>query len=167
MVRAIVTVVSCSFVVGLSAVPASAHYVYDDDYVYESHENCTKVRAETSHGDGGGYRKVSVESSDQLNTWAGDYDCTAGRAVPAGQIAARAILWRWNSGKSRWEVCSDPGWYYNSGKADHYTIAMKPVPADKTPCGDGWYGTTGLGYVVYNSKWYGGPEWSGHHWLPA
>ncbi len=81
------------------AVPASAHYVYEEFYIYESHENCTWARSEISHGDGGGYRKVTVESSRQLNTWAGDYDCVQDKVVPAGDIANRPVLYKWNGTK--------------------------------------------------------------------
>lgn len=145
---------------------AVAHYVYDHYYVYESHENCTHVRSEISHGDGAGYRKVRVESSDQMNTWFGDYDCMAGRSVPANQIANSATLWRWNAKRDRWEVCGDPGYYYNPSRANFLEVAMKPY-RDRPPCGDGYYGTVGTGYVVYNNKWYGVPVYSGYHWLPS
>lgn len=75
------------------------------------------------------------------------------------------MLWRWNDVRSRWEVCSDPGYYYNPGKASNFDLPMKPVPGNKTPCGNGYYGATGIGYVVYDGKWYGGDVWSGYHWL--
>ncbi len=44
-------------------------------------------------------------------------------------------------------------------------MSMKPYPADKPPCGDGYYGTSGGGYVKTNGEWYGGYVWSGYHWL--
>ncbi|GAA2272881.1 hypothetical protein GCM10009853_028360 [Glycomyces scopariae] len=145
----------------LGASPASAHYVYQEGEVYRSNDLCTNVRAEISHGDGGGYARVDAKSYTVLATPWGAYPCAKTHDRPGGYIAAKIEVYAWNG--SAWYLCAYTDWAYNSGSTNQWIIEawMSGLPY----CGTGWYGTMGTGYV-WNNNWFGGSVWSGHHWLP-
>lgn len=143
------------------AAPASAHYVYQQGYVY-ARGDCTQVRSEISHGSGGGYSRSDVRAKQDLDTAAGKLNCFARLARPAGYLAVRYDLYRWSARSNKWYVCAQSSWHYN--KKNSYSYAIATNHGTRTLCGDGYYGTMSYGHQ-YNDGWKGGALWSGYHHL--
>lgn len=142
------------------AAPAAAHYVYTKAKVYASSTNCTGARSETSHGDGGGYSKADVFSWYRMEApMAGGYDCESNWSRPAGYLATKYQLFKWDGAK--WAECKYTDYYYNSSSTHQYAIYTNF--GDKAPCGAGTYNTMATSYVLNGGQWFGGSVWSGNH----
>lgn len=152
-----------SLLIGGTATAAFAHYVYEDAEVWNSTDgHCLKVRSEISHGNGGGYVKVSSHSYEKL-LWM--IDCASPWSRGPGYLAVRWNLLKWSG--SSWALCKSVAWQYNQTTTNDFSS----YKYYNTPCGSGYYGTQGYGKVYYNSNWKpsstGGVMWSGSHYLPA
>jgi hypothetical protein len=146
----------------VAADPAAAHYVYQKAKVYVSDTNCTGARAETSHGGGGGYSKSDVYSWYRWEIpMAGGYDCQTDLSRPAGYLATRFTLYKWNG--SSWAACQSFNYHYNSTNTHQFAI-YKDF-GSKAPCGAGTYNTFAESYVLNGGSWFGGGLWSGNHTL--
>ncbi len=147
---------------GMTAQPAGAHYVYQKVVTYASDTTCSGERAETSHGGGGGYARADVYSWYSLWTPWGQIDCGSDFPRPPGYLADAYDLYKWTG--YEWALCRYTAWYYNGSQTHQFAIATNF--GGYPPCGPGYYGTVGVGYV-WNNAWYGGSSWSGYHYLPA
>ena len=142
------------------AVPAYAHYIYEQGYTYTSNHICTFNRSEISHGSGGGYSKSEVKASLAV----GNVLCVLPHYMPIGHLRAKWELEKWNG--STWTQCDSISWIYNSGSAS-YLIVSTDHGSDP-PCGNGVYRTIGSGHLKNGGTWYGGSLSSGSvgHTLP-
>ncbi len=117
--------------IALGVSPASAHYVYQDGFTYESSDfnQCVYGYAESSHGESGnGYMEGEVDAFKSWNDSAG--------------ASAKYSDWFYDQ-KSSW-------WFQIAGEMRGPTI-----------CGDGYYGTLSDGDVnngnwLAGSIWSGG-----------
>jgi hypothetical protein len=165
--RRVATVIAAVTMFFIAAVgPAEAHYVYASGWVYTSETDCTKGRAEISHGYGGGYSKSDTEAAWRLiDPFTGRiYYCLGGTNRPPGYIRTHILLYRWSAAYQKWYVCRDDGLRYNSQTAQKFTRYV--YWGTTTRCGNGYYGTMAL-HQVYQNGWHGNWLWSGYHWLPA
>lgn len=138
---------------------ALAHYVYSHAWTHYSSDNCVWGYAETSHGSGGGYAKVIVESwRRNVLGWS----CQTHYDRPQNYIRLKYTFWKWNG--SEWVVCRDTNFTYNTSTT--WTMRRTQDHGTTPPCGTGYYGTQGYGYASHAGTWYGGGIWSGSHWLP-
>ena len=142
------------------AVPAYAHYMYEEGYTYSSDHDCARNRAEISHGSGGGYSESKVESSIEFN----DIPCSMNFPRPPKYLR---VSWKLQvKDGSSWKTCKSSSNYYN-GKSDHKLDMGKDYGASP-PCGDGVYRTKAYGHLKNNGEWHGGSIVSGvfGHSLP-
>lgn len=139
---------------GGTAGPALAHYVYDGAWTYASGSNCTHQRAEVSHGSWGkGYAKVDTRSDYKVTS----YDCMGDWTRPPGYITSTIRYLKWTG--SYWGVCTSRDYASNTTTTDKYVRALN---FGSTPCGAGYYYTDHNGYV-WNGAWYGGYMSSGSY----
>jgi len=61
MRRAVAILAVLAVMFGLGTPVASAHYVYQKEWWYQSDRMCDYGRAEISHGSGGGYVKSDIK----------------------------------------------------------------------------------------------------------
>jgi len=143
-----------------SAAPAAAHYVYQDDRVYNGDNECVEVRSEVSHGSlGAGYYKTDVEVWQGL---LGYGNCLYHWERSSGKIAGKQQHFVNNNGSSR--VCTATGWVFNTSFGNQLTIAVNHN-RDYPLCGDGHYANWTGGYNNNGGEWHGGWVWSGWHWF--
>ncbi|MDQ1745764.1 MAG: hypothetical protein QOD07_27 [Frankiaceae bacterium] len=161
--------------------PASAHYVYQEAFVYTSSDlhQCVYSYAESSHGESGnGYMKGAVGAFQSWTDSAGYHDCTTETNTnddnwyrASQNIAIRDEYFRLNNKPTHnkmfpqdWSLCEYSDWYYNQNTAYYMTIAGEM--RGPSICGASYYGTLSMG-KVNNGGWLGGSIWSGGHRLPA
>ena len=137
--------------------PALAHAVSDSGWTYTSPSNCTFNMSEVSDGAGGGQFYTEVWSD--FGTPVG---CAMGNVRQAGQLRLGYDLLRWDPSWG-WTVCNFNGWYHNA--APSLSLTLDSGAYAFAPCGSGWYGVSGLGYVNVNGTWRGGSMWSWDHYL--
>lgn len=129
-----------------------------DGYTYRSASDCQWTKSVIGTTDGGRLG-VSGTSTKDLHLWTpwGGVNCGQRQATaPAGQLALRLELWKWNG--SEWNLCATSDWDYNETRTNDYNILA--VIEDGPPCGRGWYGLNTYGYE-YNGEWHGGIIYSG------
>jgi hypothetical protein len=151
----------------LAATPALAHVVAQPPsnvYAYQVPPLCTWVRAEISHGPGGGYVMTTVKSrmDDTVEP------CHRSYERPAGYLIMSWHVYKWTG--SQWAECvyswnyeQNHNWYWNTSTASSWSLTGAWFDA---PCGTGTYAQSGGGYVL-NGDWNGGFIWSGQHDLPT
>lgn len=166
--RRFMLVLGLAFSLMLStALLASAHSVYVEDWVYASDTNCTKGRSEVSHGDGGGYVRVDAGSWYYFDDpW---FPHACGEAFPrsAWKIRAKYTFLIKDEATGNWNWCVNSEWYYNQDTTSTFVIEDWPNGGGPTPpCGNGNYATSGGAYVENGGTWYGEYVWAGQHWLP-
>lgn len=133
--------------------PAGAHYVYEKQATYVDNIDCTYVRAEVSHGPGGGYWKTYTTSRTG--------NCGADWSRPPGHIADKIDILVWTGAQCA--LCAATDWVFNPNQTAFWSIfTSSNVP----PCGASCYGNHAWGYN-WNGSWHGGVTWSGYHWLPT
>ena len=135
------------------AVPAYAHYVYEEGTVY-SGDTCTWLRSEISHGNGGGYSKSKIVSQQDFMGW------------PCGTLFGRPpnyLRLKWSLWEDGFICTSSSGYTYNSAHTAQMTIDR--YHGNTPPCGDGDYETTTTGHHKNGSQWLGGSLDSGTHYL--
>ena len=98
-------------------------------------------------------------------TWSlGNYygPCSSAIYKPAGYIAGRVFVYKWDERDRDWYVCRKSGWLYNSSSTYGLRVyAPLGYPYDRW-CGSGWYGTEAQGSVWHNGAWRTTPRvWSG------
>ncbi|MER6632346.1 hypothetical protein ABT301_29705 [Streptomyces sp. NPDC000987] len=147
----------------LTASPASAHYVYEGGWTYRTDYDCTANRSETSHGRyGDGYSRSDVAAWEASPIG----QCTYLSWRPAGYIATKLVLYKWNSTKKKWAACYKSKWYYNTKNKHKIDLRVTYKNGGRGACGPGWYNTLAIG-VQKNGDWHGGGIWSGNHYLPV
>jgi len=177
--------VGAATLLALGVTPASAHYVYQTGFTYESSNGtqCVLGYAESSHGKSGdGYMKGWVLAAKDWTSGSGShathYNCDQNIGPsgsrwyrPSNNIAVRDYYFRLNSNPTHnkafpqdWSVCEYSDWFYNQ-KSD-YELIIAGEMRGPTICGDSYYGTLSVG-DVNNGGWLGGSVWSGGHKLPA
>jgi hypothetical protein len=167
-----------------AATSASAHYVYYIEQVWSNADSsrCLLNRAETSHGDGGGYFKGTAQSAADIDL--NPLDCVLGWERNAGELAEAMTIYKWYvdvNGDGSWLICDsfDPGAFVtNSKPTSGFELIWKPVGPGKgepgwedwdgTMCGAGYYGIRNRAGMVDSGEWVGrnATVWSGYHWLP-
>ena len=135
------------------AVPAYAHYVYEDGTTYADADGCTWNRAEISHGNGGGYSKSTVRAKRTVS----NTPCMQTWERPYGNLRAKWALYRDNF------ICISVGYTVNSNTT--HTLNVTRYHGNTPPCGDGDYETTATGHHKINGVWQGGSIDSGTHYL--
>ena len=142
-----------------TAVPAYAHFIYEDGFTYASDFDCAANRAEISHGSGGGYSRSDIAA------WVigGDEPCRDHFIRPAGYLRAASDLDKWSG--SSWQPCVVSNWTYSTKSA--HTLQVATDYGSNPPCGSGIYRTYGDGQFL-NGTWKGGGLSSGGtgHTLP-
>ena len=148
---------------GLTASPANADYIFQKGVLATWNDFCTEGRAETSHGAyGGGYWKTDTLSRQKASYV--DVNCILPMQRPAGFIAANVIAYRWTG--TTWAVCFNQGYKFNTSNIGAVTLAVQTYGWNP-PCGAGYYGQYGVSYVKDNGLWFGDQIWSGYHSLPS
>ncbi|MDQ1685732.1 MAG: hypothetical protein QOC82_2469 [Frankiaceae bacterium] len=167
------------------AAPASAHYVYEVGFTYESSDfnQCVIGYAESSHGQAGnGYMKGYVMATKSHISGSGShatrFDCNEDLGSPASHwirppqnLAIKDYYFRLNPNPqhnkafpSDWSVCEYSDWFYNQKSS--YVLSIAGEMRGPTICGNGYYGTLSYG-DVNNGGWLTGSIWSGGHKLPV
>lgn len=144
------------------ATPASAHYVYQKDEVWEGGDGkCVRAYSEISHGNNdNGYSKVVSTALKRFNTPSGSYDCTYNWKRPPGELSARAVVYRWVN--NTWQAASATSFRYNVVEGNELTVTSYWDLAHNA-----YYGTSGGAWATYNGDFKGGYQWSGSHFLNA
>ncbi len=143
---------------------ASAHSVYDRGFPYQTEGACTAVRSEISDGTGGGgYSRVDAESwfhDPVWNSW-----CNVQTYKTAYEMRAKYTLIKYNDATGNWDWCRNSDWFYNGNGG--YSFMIQAWHGEyEPPCGHGYYGTSGGGYVLTNGQWNGGYVYGWQHYLP-
>lgn len=146
-----------------SVLPALAHYVYNDDRVYQATSECVEVRSEVSHGSyGGGYYKTDVEVWQDILGNLGN--CIYHWERAAGNIAGMQQHYVYTQANG-WHVCTATGWIFNTNFGNQLTIAVTH-PSRIPVCGsNNTYANWTGGYHNNGGSWNGGWVWSGGHVL--
>jgi hypothetical protein len=146
-------------IVCVTASTALAHWIADSGYVWDGPDGkCLKARAEISDGrNQEGFSKADGWPKKRANTPAGGADCQVGYERPAGDIATKAILWKWHPNPREWYFCAQTAWAYNQETASH--VEKRKYWDDI--CGNGTYQTSAPTYTQFNGDWKGGSMWAG------
>jgi hypothetical protein len=92
--------------------------------------------------------------------------CSSELSKPAGYIAGRVKVWKWNSRTEEWEVCRRTDWKYNAERTDEHVVRARLVHRSGRWCGRGYYGTEAQGSVWHNGEWNTTPwVWSGYDYF--
>jgi hypothetical protein len=158
---AICTTVAVTATAGLSSQAAEAHYVYKRQVLHTATFYCIRGYAEISHGNGGGYTKLTVGRYNRIALV-----CSQGHTSPQTKGKARVAheLWKQRSNGS-WYLCRASGWKYNPGPWDD-VFSNGITYGTRAPCGSGTYGVTGHMALYIDRTWRGGTVRGGTHWLP-
>jgi hypothetical protein len=135
---------------------ASAHYVYEQGWLYYSGDDCSWGRSEVSHGIGFGYSKSDLNAHIRSNTTGNNCGDTFQR--PPGFLTVRQYyIGHFAPG---WGTCKDTGWLLNTNNTWTMTVARThPYFCGKT------YYQTDSSMHVYNGGWKGASLLSGMHYI--
>lgn len=89
-------------------------------------------------------------------------DCSTRTSKPAGDVAGRAISYKWSDYYGAWFPCRDTGWFYNADRTSMLVAYRSLGGFYNRACGPGYYTTASRGSVWHNGRWNTTPlVWSG------
>jgi hypothetical protein len=138
-----------AFVVGLVfAFVASeeAHAISDADRTQFTSNFCVEERSSTYESSSGVLFGESV-----TRPYSGF--CSSELSKPAGDIAGRVEVWKWDRRNEEWDVCRRTGWKYNTERTDEHVVRARLGRQGDRWCGPGHYGTWAQGKVWHNGAW--------------
>jgi hypothetical protein len=145
-----------SFVLG-AAQTVSADNRLNEGFTYKSADfNCTYGRTDLIHDTTAYHGWARVISKIVLdNPTTGKIICGDFSPVPGGYMRLKIQYLKWNG--SIWGFCGETPTYYNNVNASEFNLTEGNHPNGSAPCGAGSYSVQGVGAVLVNGTWYGGP----------
>jgi hypothetical protein len=136
-----------------------AHAVSDADRTQFTSNFCVEERAST-------YESSNRVLFGESVTRSYSGFCSSRLSKPAGYIAGRVKVWKWDDRDGRWEVCRTTDWKYNTERTNELVVRAKLGRQGDRWCGRGYYGTEAQGSVWHNDQWNTTPwVWSGYDYF--